>query len=44
MPRYTGGQAIINYLIALVELYLAEGSLLERRGIQVLEQVDDRVY
>jgi len=29
-------RAVINYRIALVELYLAEGSLLERRGIEVL--------
>ncbi|MEJ2471458.1 MAG: TolC family protein [Desulfuromonadales bacterium] len=28
-------EAIINYRIALVSLYLAEGSLLERRGIQI---------
>lgn len=28
-------ESIIHYRIALVELYLAEGSLLERRGIQV---------
>lgn len=27
--------AIVNYRIALVQLYLAEGSLLERRGVQV---------
>ncbi len=28
-------EAIVNYRIALVQLYLAEGSLLERRGVQV---------
>jgi hypothetical protein len=28
-------RSIINYRIALVGLYLAEGSLLERRGIQI---------
>jgi len=28
-------EAIVNYRIALVRLYLAEGSLLERRGISV---------
>ncbi len=28
-------EAVVNYRIALVELYLAEGSLLERRGVVV---------
>ncbi len=28
-------EAIVNYRIALVELYLAEGSLLERRGVRL---------
>jgi outer membrane protein TolC len=28
-------RAIINYRIALVRLYLAEGSLLERRGVSL---------
>ncbi len=28
-------EAIVNYRIALVRLYLAEGSLLERRGVQI---------
>jgi outer membrane protein TolC len=28
-------EAIINYRIALIELYLAEGSLLERRGVRI---------
>jgi outer membrane protein TolC len=28
-------EAVIEYRIALVELYLAEGTLLERRGIQL---------
>ncbi|MBN2428861.1 MAG: TolC family protein [Deltaproteobacteria bacterium] len=28
-------QAVINYRIALVKLYLAEGSLLQRRGIKI---------
>ena len=28
-------EAIVNYRIALVGLYLAEGALLERRGIQL---------
>ncbi len=28
-------EAIVEYRIALVNLYLAEGSLLERRGIQM---------
>jgi outer membrane protein len=28
-------EAVVNYRIALIELYLAEGSLLERRGISV---------
>lgn len=31
-------RAIINYRIALVKLYLAEGSLLQRRGISIGEQ------
>ncbi|SDZ80634.1 Outer membrane protein TolC [Desulfuromusa kysingii] len=29
-------EAIINYRIALVKLYLAEGSLLDRRGVRVM--------
>jgi outer membrane protein TolC len=29
-------EAIVNYRIALVQLYQAEGSLLERRGVEVL--------
>lgn len=33
-------EAIINYRIALVQLYLAEGSLLERRGVQVTTPQD----
>jgi len=28
-------EAVINYRIALIELYLAEGSLLERRGVRI---------
>ena len=28
-------EAIVEYRIALVQLYLAEGSLLERRGIRL---------
>jgi outer membrane protein TolC len=28
-------QAIVNYRLALIQLYLAEGSLLERRGIRI---------
>jgi outer membrane protein TolC len=28
-------RSIINYRIALVRLYLAEGSLLERRGVRL---------
>lgn len=34
-------ESIINYRIALVKLYLAEGSLLERRGIQILDHLTD---
>jgi outer membrane protein TolC len=30
-------EAIINYRIALIELYLAEGSLLDRRGVRIAE-------
>ncbi|MBM9605581.1 TolC family protein [Desulfopila inferna] len=30
-------EAVVNYRIALVQLYLAEGSLIERRGVQVAE-------
>jgi outer membrane protein TolC len=30
-------EAIVNYRIALTELYLAEGSLLERRGIRLFD-------
>lgn len=32
-------EAIVNYRIALVRLYLAEGSLLERRGIRFADSV-----
>jgi hypothetical protein len=28
-------KAIVNYRVALVRLYLAEGSLLERRGVRI---------
>jgi len=28
-------EALVNYRIALVSLYLAEGALLQRRGIQL---------
>jgi len=28
-------EAVIQYRLALIELYLAEGSLLERRGVRV---------
>ncbi len=34
-------EAIINYRKALVDLYLAEGSLLERRGIHLAPLVED---
>jgi outer membrane protein TolC len=37
-------KAIINYRIALVTLYLAEGSLLERRGISIGEQKSSWSY
>lgn len=33
--QITEVEAVVNYRIALVELYLAEGSLLQRRGIQL---------
>ncbi|MEE4253795.1 MAG: TolC family protein [Desulfuromusa sp.] len=31
-------EAVVNYRIALVKLYLAEGSLLGRRGVQVFQE------
>jgi outer membrane protein len=37
-------RAIINYRIALVRLYLAEGSLLERRGVRLpVDETGDRI-
>ncbi len=35
VSRIAEVRAVVNYRIALVKLYLAEGSLLERRGIQL---------
>lgn len=37
-------EAIVNYRIALVSLYLAEGALLERRGIKLdgTDELDQR--
>jgi outer membrane protein TolC len=35
VSRIAEVRAVVNYRIALVKLYLAEGSLLERRGIEV---------
>jgi outer membrane protein TolC len=32
-------EAIVAYRVALVSLYLAEGSLLERRGIQLEDSI-----
>ncbi len=37
-------ESIVNYRIALVKLYLAEGSLLDRRGITIDEGFDDLQY
>ncbi len=34
-------EAIVNYRIALVNLYLAEGSLLQRRGITIAQNSND---
>jgi outer membrane protein TolC len=31
-------EAVVNYRIALIELYLVEGSLLERRGVRIEAQ------
>jgi hypothetical protein len=32
--RISAKEAVVDYLKALIRLYLAEGSLLERRGIK----------
>lgn len=36
ISRIAEVRAVINYRIALVKLYLAEGSLLERRGVSII--------
>ena len=42
VSRIAEVRAVVNYRTALVNLYLAEGSLLERRGIQLDVEKDQR--